>query len=157
MIIWSTHNRGFTKNCKESIKRWRFLLWWSRTLVILRHSSKCMDNSTRFRCFATLSLILDIGFPCIVGSTLFTVLYGSTSFSRVAWTLSLSEILSECRLMFSVGVIKLESWMYIMLVRKSSFWTIWIPSLPIPSSGGQIDAFSRSQRAHQSRTWRTSA
>ena len=150
-----THNRRFTKACMESIIRWHFLLWWSRMPVILHHSNKC-------------TLILDIGFSCIVCSPFFTVLYGCTSFHHVAWTLSLSEILSESALMFSVGLTKLECWMYIMLVRcdvllpvkllrKSLLSTIWMPFWPIPSSGGKIDAFSRSQRTHLSQRWRISA
>ena len=108
-------------------------------------------------------------YSCIVCSPLFTTLYGSTFFSHVAWTLSLSEILCESILMFSVGVTKVECWMSTVLVRcdvpapvKVSLWksplsTIWLPGLPTPSSGGQTDAFSRSQLAHQTRRWRISA
>ena len=168
MIISSTHNRRFTKNCVVSIKRWHILLWCLRMLAscIILPSAWIIPC---FHCFVTLSFILDIGFSCIVGSPLFTVLYGCLSFSRVAWTLSLSETLYESTVMFSVGVTKYKCWMYIMLVGcevpalvKVSLWnsslsTIWIPGLPLTSSGGQIHAFSRSQTVHQSRRWKISA
>ena len=72
MIIWSTHNKIFTKTCTKSIKRWQFLFWRPTTPAILHHSSKCIDNSTFL-----FWLLLNIGFYCIVGSLLFTVLYGS--------------------------------------------------------------------------------
>ena len=168
MVISSTHNRRFTKNCVVSIKRWHILLWCLRMLAscIILPSAWIIPC---FHCFVTLSFILDIGFSCIVGSPLFTVLYGCLSFGRVAWTLSLSETLYESTVMFSVGVTKYKCWMYIMLVgcevpalvkvslRNSSLSTIWIPGLPLTSSGGQIHEFSRSQTVHQSRWWKISA
>ena len=146
--VWSTHNRRFTKNCMTSNWKWYFLLWGhSPYRVVL--------TNLWFHCFATLSLMLDIGFSYIVGSPLFTSFL--FNFLQPCNMLRLSEILSESTLTFPVGVTKPECCMYIMLVRcevpapvkvslrKLSMPAIWIPGLPIPSTVGQIDAFSRSQ------------
>ena len=122
------------------------------TLSILRRSNKC-----RIPLFCNTFAYVGYWFSLHSWFTSFYVFL--FNFLQPCNMLSLSEISSESTLTFPVGVTKLECCMYIMLVRcevpapvkvslrKLSMPAIWIPGLPIPSTVGQIDAFSRSQRA----------
>ena len=110
IIIWFTQNRRYTKTCMEysNMALFALMLW-----VILAS----VWTTLLYHCFATLSLIWILAFPGYLVQLFLLCCIVLLPSAVCHELLSLSEILSESALMFSVGVTKSEYRICIMLVR----------------------------------------